>query len=113
MCSSDLDVIQRVEYQRGGLSADRFGLRMRNPKGFQLYFQDEITLHAAWSGPRELMKGYAKFVRYSLHAGIGFRRQAGIVPRKSFWLLSLVPGTTGWMRDHVKAFYRRRYADDA
>ncbi len=107
------EVVQRNEYQRGGLTSDRFRLRMGNPRGFQLYFQDEITLHAARNTRWALINAYAKFVRYSLHAGMGFRQQAKIAPRKSLWLIGLISGTVGWMRDHIKAFYRRRYADDA
>lgn len=96
------EVIQVVEYQADGLTNNRFRLRMKNPKGFRLYHLEEVNFYASFLSPKDLYRNNAKFVRYSLHSGIGFIQQSKEVKAKALWLLSIPRGTIGWAWDKVK-----------
>lgn len=96
------EVIQIIEYRADGLSANRFPLRMANPKGFRLFFLEEITLHAALTAKYTLYRNYSKYVRYSLHSSIGFSEQAREVKSRILWLISIPKGTIGWVSDKIR-----------
>jgi len=96
------DVIQIMEHQTDGLTANIFAMRMRNPCGFRYYFLEEINDYASLTGWYLRFKYYSKFVRYSLHCGIGFREQYSEMRTKSMWLISLPRGVFGWLKDKVK-----------
>lgn len=96
------EVIQIMEHQSDGLTANIFTIRMRNPRGFRYYFLEEINDYASLSGPYKRFKCHSKFVRYSLHCRVGFRQQWAEVRSKVFWLLSLPRGIVGWIKDTIK-----------
>lgn len=96
------EVIQIMEHQADGLTANIFAIRMRNPCGFRYYFLEEIKEFASQTGRYTLFKHYGKFVRYSLHCGVGFLQQYGEINSKSMWLISLPRGVIGWFKDRVK-----------
>ena len=96
------EVIQIMEHQTDGLTANIFAIRMRNPCGFRYYFLEEINEYALLTGRYSLFKNHSKFIRYSLHCGVGFRRQFGEVNSKSMWLISLPRGVIGWLKDKFK-----------
>jgi hypothetical protein len=95
-------VVQLIEYQTDGLNNKRSILRVQNPHGFRLYFLEEINLHAAYNRFSDLLRFYCKFIRYSMHAGISFRRQSGEIPNKIIWTLCMLPGISGWFRDSLR-----------
>jgi glycosyltransferase involved in cell wall biosynthesis len=96
------EVIQIIEYQPGGLSADRFALRMRNPQGFRYYFLERIKTPSVFTGKYQLFKHYTKFIRYSLHCNVGFRQQYLEASSKFLWFMGLPRGVIGWLKDRIK-----------
>ncbi len=106
------EIIQLIEYQNDGLNANRFQVRLNNPKGLRLYYYEEIVFNQDYNSFSSLMKCYARYIRYSLHSGIGLKHQFSETPRKIMWLINILPGLTGWMRDRIKFSYRKRHASD-
>ncbi|MBA1147705.1 glycosyltransferase family 2 protein [Ectothiorhodospiraceae bacterium WFHF3C12] len=97
------EVIQECEHQPGGLSSDRFALRMRNPRGYRLYHLADIRDHRAYLRFTELLDGYGKYVRFSLHGGIGLRQQWREAPSKLLWLACLPYGAVKYLTDRLQA----------
>lgn len=100
--------IQRIQYQAGGLSSDRFGLRLRNPNGYSLYFREaaEIFHRDAPIGlRRQLMTNH---VRYALHAGIGPVRQWNRVTAHGLWMLAFPAGWLKRQSDRIRQRARQR-----
>lgn len=96
------EVIQIMEHQADGLTANIFWLRMRNPQGFRYYFLEEINTYASLTGRYLRFKYHSKFVRYSLHCRVGFRQQYTEVRSKFFWFLAVPRGIVGWIEDKIK-----------
>lgn len=96
------EVIQIIEYQADGLSSNPFRLRVNNPQGFRRCFQDEVNFLDDEQNIVELLNNYAKYVRYSLHCGIGYHQQYQDIKSSILWLLSIPGGTIDWLRDKVK-----------
>lgn len=93
------DVIEWIEYQPGGLSADRFTLRMRNPRGYRQYHQEEVNRHSASKPLSDRVTNCASYIRYSLHAGIPWREQYRAIREHWLWWLSLPAGLSKWLTD--------------
>lgn len=102
------EVIQLVEYQQEGLSANRFKLRMANPMGFSFYFREEVNIHGRNDSFFGRLTSCSKYVRYSLHGGIGIREQLRGINFPFLWLLSLPKGISGWMRDKIRLALARK-----
>ncbi len=102
------EIIQLVEQLPGGLSSNRFRLRMNSPKGFRLYYQEEVNKNGKYDNTRRRLSNCAKYVRYSLHAGIGYRQQWRDIETPLLWLLSLPEGTMGWLRDRIRLLIHSR-----
>ena len=96
------EVVQIIEYQPDGLSANVFAMRMRNPRGFRYYFLEEINQYSDLTGAYRRFRYHSKFVRYSLHCKVGFRRQYAEVNSTFFWLLSIPRGVIGWIEDTIR-----------
>ena len=96
------EVIQIMEHQADGLTANIFEMRMRNPRGFRYYFLEEINQYSDLTGAYRRFKYHSKFVRYSLHCKVGFRRQYAEVNSTFFWLLSIPRGVIGWIEDTIR-----------
>ena len=75
---------------------------MKNPRGFRLYYREEINLHRKYSNIGKQLDSCAKYVRYSLHSGIGYRQQQQEIDTPWLWLLSIPKGTLTWLRDRLK-----------
>jgi hypothetical protein len=101
------EVVQIIEYQPDGLSADVFSMRMRNPRGFRYYFLEEINRYPDLTRTYHRFRYHSKFVRYSLHCGIGLRQQYAEADAKLFWLLSVPRGIIGWIEDRLKMMSKR------
>jgi glycosyltransferase involved in cell wall biosynthesis len=80
-----------------GITKRRFEYRMKNPKGLRLVFREQITLFSSYLGPRKLLRSHIRFIRYSLHSGVGPIRQSREVKHFFVWLLALPAGTLKWM----------------
>ncbi len=96
------EVIQLIEYQPGGLSSDRFPLRMRNPRGFRFYFREDINLRSERYDLKDRFDNCARYVRYSFHCGIGPLRQYQEINARILWAISLPKGLLDWARDRIR-----------
>lgn len=96
------EVVELYEHQADGLSANRFPLRMANPRGLRLCMQEEIRLHGPYLSLHKRLRLGIKYVRYSIHAGYGFARQYRDISAKGLWLASILPGAVDWLLDQVR-----------
>jgi hypothetical protein len=79
---------------------------MRHPKGFRLYYQEDLNLHTEYLSFRERVKSASEYVRYSLHAGVGFRQQMRELDSKLTWLAGLPRGVLRWIADRMRMISR-------
>lgn len=100
------EVFQQVEYQPDGLTSNRFAIRMGSPRGFQLFYLEDVTLYRPWLSRRQLRRSMIDFIRFSLHAGVGLAEQGRLVGYDWLWWLLLPAGIVRWgvglYRLHVK-----------
>ena len=96
------EVLQINRHAAGGITERRFQYRMRNPRGLRQYFLEEITLHDRHKPWRKLLRHHARFVRYSLHSGVGLAQQAGEAKHRGLWLLALPEGVLSWLADRYR-----------
>lgn len=96
------EIIQECEHQPGGLSSDRFRLRMRNPNSYREYHLADIRDHAGHLGRADLLDGYGKYIRYSLHAKVGWARLWCDAPRKGLLILTLPEAIWKYAGDRVR-----------
>lgn len=101
--------VQQVEYQPDGLTSNRFRVRMTSPRGFQLFYREEITLHRAWLSRRQLRRSTVDFIRFSLHCGMGVLEQGRQVGYHWLWLLLLPTGYSRWLVDIYRLKFRAGY----
>lgn len=99
------EVVQIMEHQADGLSANRFRMRMANPQGLRFCIKEEIRLHAPYLKARARRRLCGRYTRYSLHVGVGLFRQWREVRDKWQWILGLPGAVMGWLGDHVRIAY--------
>ncbi len=97
---------QQIEYQADGLSANRFRARMSSPRGFQLFYLEDITLHRSWLKARQLRRSTIDFIRYSLHLGQGFRQQGRLTGYNGLWILLYPAGIARWLIDLYRLHFK-------
>jgi len=88
-----------------GISAQRFRYRFRNPRGFALFYEEEITKHAAYHSATDLRKLRVQYLRFALHAGTPLTAQrcmCGPVP----WVRAMPRAMALYLGDHLKAYLR-------
>jgi len=90
-----------------GITANIRHYRERNPRGMRLAFLEEITLHDAYAGPRLQHSNHVRYVRFSLHSGVGLVAQAREVKHQWHWLAALPQGFLAWLWDRFRARARR------
>ena len=98
--------VQQVEYQPDGLTSNRFGIRMGSPRGFQLFYREEITLHRPWLNRRQLRRSTIDFIRFSLHCDYGVAEQGRQTGYDSLWLALLPAGYWRWLVDLYRLKFR-------
>lgn len=103
----NIPVLQK-EYQSGGLSSDRFRLRVNNPQGFALYYRECADQFHREHGLAPRLALMANYVRYSLHAGIGPVTQLRAVRSRGIWLAALPRGFLARQIDKIRERGRRR-----
>lgn len=96
------DVLQVNRHAVGGITANRFKYRMLYPKGQRLYYLEECTLNQRYTPLLKLYGQHVRYIRYSLHCGVGLRAQAAEVKHRWLWLGALPAGWFAWMRDRVR-----------
>lgn len=88
-----------------GISAQRFRYRFRNPRGFALFYEEEITQHAAYQSEAGLRDLRVQYVRFALHAGTPLAAQRNVCGCGP-WLRALPRGLALYLGDHIKARVR-------
>lgn len=100
---------QQVEYLADGLSSDRFRLRMRNPRGFQLYYLEDVTEHRAWLRRRQRRRSMVDFIRFSFHTGAGLLKQGRLTRYDPLWLALVPAGFGRWLVDLYRLRFKKGY----
>lgn len=100
------EVLQVNRHAPGGITERRFQYRMRNPRGLRQYFLEEITLHDGFKPWRKLLRHHARFVRYSLHSGVGLAQQLREAKHRGYWLIALPEGILSWLADGYRLRFR-------
>lgn len=100
------EILQVNRHAAGGITERRFHYRMSNPRGLRQYFLEEITLHDGHKPWRKLLRHHARFVRYSLHSGVGLVQQAREAKHRGLWLLALPEGVLSWAADRYRLRFR-------
>jgi glycosyltransferase involved in cell wall biosynthesis len=85
-----------------GISKNRRKTRARNPRGLRLVFLEEINLHDQYTMPRQQRRNHVRYIRFSLHSGVGLRQQFKEVKHKLYWMVSLPEGISGWLGDRLR-----------
>lgn len=96
------DIIQFVEYEPDGMTRRGDRLALASPHGQRLAFLEHVNVFSEFFSRRELRRSAVKYVRYSLHAGVGLRAQVREVRDRKLWLSVVAKGTFYWLRDRVR-----------
>lgn len=99
------DVVRKFYDTPGGWTRSSVKVRFRNPLSIRYYYRDLIGLPYPFS-LRSRLRGYANYVRASLHGKVGLAKQASEAPSLLFWLAALPLGLAVYLRD------RRLLADE-
>ncbi|MCP5315573.1 MAG: glycosyltransferase family 2 protein [Chromatiaceae bacterium] len=90
-----------------GITANIRHFRARNPRGMRLAFLEEITLHDAYADARQLRRNSIRYIRYSLHSGIGPLRQFREIKHFVVWFTALPEGVIAWLGDRLRRLVQR------
>jgi glycosyltransferase involved in cell wall biosynthesis len=85
-----------------GITANIRRYRAQNPRGMRIAFLEEVTLHDAYADPAQLHRNHVRYVRFSLHSGVGLVRQAREVKHRWKWLAALPEGFGSWLADRAR-----------
>lgn len=100
------EVTQTIDRQPDGKTANRFRLRMRNPKGFRLYYLEDLNHHSDSLTPEMKRRSAIEYVHYSLHSRVGYVRQWRDIDHKALWLFAVPRGTSRWLVDRIRLLWR-------
>lgn len=95
-------VIQYIEYQPEGISANIFTRRVSNPHGFRLAHMEMINDFSRYCSPNERYKEMSKYVRYSFHCKISIAQQRKAINKKVLYWAALPKGMIDYLRDRHK-----------
>jgi glycosyltransferase involved in cell wall biosynthesis len=96
------EVLQVNRHAVGGITANRFKYRMLYPQGQRLYYLEGITLNDRYAPRDKLRRHHIQYVRYSLHSGIGLRRQSAEIKHRLLWLIAVPVGVKRWLYDRLR-----------
>ncbi|MFL0810120.1 MAG: glycosyltransferase family 2 protein [Agarilytica sp.] len=82
-------IFQFKELQPGGLSSNRFSLRMRNPKGFTFYYLQDVNRFQKKAPFKKRFDSMLKYCRYAFHAGVSVSEQRSAVQSFALWMLAI------------------------
>lgn len=96
------EILQIFEYQPEGMTRNIFKVRMTNPRGFRFYYLEDIHRQTRYFTFSHKLDSYARFIRFSLHSGVGLTQQWAEVPCKWIWLVMLPKAVIKWQGDRIK-----------
>lgn len=99
------EVFERFEYHPDGMTQNILKFRSLNPRGFRLYYLENIVRRSRYYPARKLFFYYVKYVRFSLLSGIGLIQQWKEIPSKSYWIAALPLALIKWPRDYSRRQY--------
>jgi glycosyltransferase involved in cell wall biosynthesis len=99
--------LQINRHEADGISKNRRRYRQRNPKGLRLAFLEEVTMHDRYTDPGQLRRNHVRYVRYSLHSGVGLHRQIREIKHPWYWLIAVPAGVAGWLGDRLRRLTER------
>lgn len=102
LCLFVNEVFQEVEQHADGMTANIFKVRMLNPRGFRYYYLREVCRPAHYFTRGHRLDSYHRFIRFSLHSGVGLRQQWREAPDKLDWLRMLPKGCAKWLSDIMR-----------
>ncbi|HSL58561.1 MAG TPA: glycosyltransferase family A protein [Acidimicrobiales bacterium] len=97
------DVVAVKRSQPDGLSARPTATRIGEALAYRTFYRELVSLPLPMAATSRL-RGYAGYIRCSLHLGQGVLAQARDAPSRWWWLLALPLGLVAWARDR----WRRR-----
>lgn len=97
------EVLKLCEYREDGLTAQnaKVPLPIRNPRGARLYFTELASMPDKMPA-YTLLRTYASYVRFSLHAGVGWRALLAGAPSRGWCLCAFPLGAAAYVRDRVR-----------
>ena len=99
------EVLSFTEYRADGMCRNFVKYRVRNPRGFELYYRDflQTAIHDERVSYKALLRHACNWVRSCLHlspsVGKVLRYTWKNIPRRSLWFPAAVVGIGLWMRD--------------
>lgn len=99
------ETMQQMEHQPDGLTSNRFAARMNSPRGFHLFYLEDVTIYRPWLSRRQFRRSMIDYIRFALHCGMGPVAQARETGFDPFWLLLFPAGVVRWLVD----LYRLRF----
>jgi glycosyltransferase involved in cell wall biosynthesis len=97
------EVVLAKEYLRDGMTYHALALQIEGAPATRQFYLEELTLPRPLKRRRRL-RSYVNYVRFSLHANLGWREQAAQAPSKAAWLAAGLPvGTLLYLRDRAFA----------
>jgi len=97
------EVLKVVEYREDGLTVlnARVPLPVRNPRGARTYFAEFAGIPHLMP-PLRLLRTYASYVRFSLHAKVGLGATLRDAPSRAVCLVMLPIGVGAWLKDRLR-----------
>lgn len=87
-------VLKYVEYLDDGISKNLIKIRVDNCKSSRLYYQEYVNeVLPSFDVPkRYIIKGYANYIRFSLHCDVNFKEQIKDIYNSIYYVMSLPIG---------------------
>ncbi len=85
-----------------GITANINRYRMENPKGFRLFYLEEITLNRKYYDKRKLYGDNWRYIRFSLHSGVTLGDQMKEVHDRLLWMATIPHGIMKWLIDRYR-----------
>lgn len=94
------EIFIHKEYQAGGLSDRSVQTRVQSPRAARLYYQEWVELGRKLP-IAQLLRGYANYARFALHARTPLPEQAQSISSPLLWGLTLPLGWAAYRRDRL------------
>lgn len=82
----------------GSLSTRGFLARAKSPRGCRYYYQQMVAMDYPFP-EHALLRGYANYIRYSMHGGVSIRRQFQEIPSLARCLIAWPVGLAAYLKD--------------
>ncbi|MFO7945851.1 MAG: hypothetical protein R6V19_03420, partial [Armatimonadota bacterium] len=101
------EVVQIVNYRPDGLTAQGDARKFNNPMG-QRYYHLQLIRYPDRPSVLKRLHNYAKYVRYSIHAGVSIKEFFSEAPSKAMLALASPAGFLIYLDDIIRRIPRIR-----